>query len=256
MKAYEIAQLIEKEAPQELAYSWDNVGILCGDGKKEVKKALLTLDTNENTVDEAIQNKCDMIISHHPILLGGIKRIDYSSADGRMLRKLIKNDITVFAAHTNMDTAEHGINDALALLLGIKDAEIIEKNGEKTGLGRYGKLIHAATLREFAELVKKKLGTPHVRTAGDLGKTVITAAVASGSCAELIPAAHALGCNVIVTADMKYHNMIAAAESGIAVIDAGHYPTEIIVMDIFEKILRQTNIITVKSKNTDIFTYI
>ncbi len=256
MKAYEIAQLIEKEAPQELAYSWDNVGILCGDGKKEVKKALLTLDTNENTVDEAIQNKCDMIISHHPILLGGIKRIDYSSADGRMLRKLIQNDITVFAAHTNMDTAEHGINDALALLLGIKDAEIIEKNGEKTGLGRYGKLIHAATLREFAELVKKKLGTPHVRTAGDLGKTVITAAVASGSCAELIPAAHALGCNVIVTADMKYHNMIAAAESGIAVIDAGHYPTEIIVMDIFEKILRQTNIITVKSKNTDIFTYI
>ena len=256
MKAYEIAQLIEKEAPQELAYSWDNVGILCGDGKKEVKKALLTLDTNENTVDEAIQNKCDMIISHHPILLGGIKRIDYSSADGRMLRKRIQNDITVFAAHTNMDTAEHGINDALALLLGIKDAEIIEKNGEKTGLGRYGKLIHAATLREFAELVKKKLGTPHVRTAGDLGKTVITAAVASGSCAELIPAAHALGCNVIVTADMKYHNMIAAAESGIAVIDAGHYPTEIIVMDIFEKILRQTNIITVKSKNTDIFTYI
>lgn len=256
MKAYEIAQLIEKEAPQELAYSWDNVGILCGDGKKEVKKALLTLDTNENTVDEAIQNKCDMIISHHPILLGGIKRIDYSSADGRMLRKLIQNDITVFAAHTNMDTAEHGINDALALLLGIKDAEIIEKNGEKTGLGRYGKLIHAATLREFAELVKKKLGTPHVRTAGDLGKTVITAAVASGSCAELIPAAHALGCNVIVTADMKYHNMIEAAESGIAVIDAGHYPTEIIVMDIFEKILRQTNIITVKSKNTDIFTYI
>ena len=129
MKAYEIAQLIEKEAPQELAYSWDNVGILCGDGKKEVKKALLTLDTNENTVDEAIQNKCDMIISHHPILLGGIKRIDYSSADGRMLRKLIQNDITAFAAHTNMDTAEHGINDALALLLGIKDAEIIEKNG-------------------------------------------------------------------------------------------------------------------------------
>ena len=256
MKAYEIAQLIEKEAPQELAYSWDNVGILCGDGKKEVKKALLTLDTNENTVDEAIQNKCDMIISHHPILLGGIKRIDYSSADGRMLRKLIQNDITVFAAHTNMDTAEHGINDALALLLGIKDAEIIEKNGEKTGLGRYGKLIHAATLREFAELVKKKLGTPHVRTAGDLGKTVITAAVASGSCAELIPAAHALGCDVIVTADMKYHNMIEAAESGIAVIDAGHYPTEIIVVDIFEKILRQTNIITVKSKNTDIFTYI
>ncbi len=256
MKAYEIAQLIEKEAPQELAYSWDNVGILCGDGKKEVKKALLTLDTNENTVDEAIQNKCDMIISHHPILLGGIKRIDYSSADSRMLRKLIQNDITVFAAHTNMDTAEHGINDALALLLDIKDAEIIEKNGEKTGLGRYGKLIHAATLREFAEMVKEKLGTPHVRTAGNLGKTVITAAVASGSCAELIPAAHALGCDVIVTADMKYHNMIEAAESGIAVIDAGHYPTEIIVMDIFERILRQTNIITVKSKNTDIFTYI
>ena len=231
MKAYKIAEIIEKYAPQSLAYPWDNVGILCGSGEKEVKKALLTLDTNEYTVNEAVTSGCDMIISHHPIFLNGIKRIDLSSSEGRMIKTLIENGITVFASHTNMDTAERGINSALAELFLLRDVKIIEENGENTGLGRYGRL--------------------------DLPvKEIITVGVASGSCADIIPAALRKGCDVIITADMKYHNTIENVESGIAVIDAGHYPTETIVMDIFENLLKDTGIEMVKSKNKDIFQFI
>lgn len=256
MKAYEIAELIEKTAPEELAYSWDNVGILCGSGEKEVKKVLLTLDTNENTVNEAVREDCDMIVSHHPILLGGIKRIDYSTAAGRTIKNLIKHDITVFAAHTNMDTAEKGINSALAELFELSSVKIIEENGKNTGLGRYGRLKKRMPLREFAEDVKKKLNTPCVRVAGDLERKIEIAALASGSCADIIPSAVLKGCDVIVTADMKYHNTIDSTEMGIAVIDAGHYPTETIVIGIFENILKDTKLELIKSKNKDIFQFV
>lgn len=256
MKAYEIAQIIEKEAPASLAYSWDNVGILCGDGNKEVKKALLTLDVNEFTVNEAVKNKCDMIISHHPVFLGGIKKIDFSASEGRMIKNLITNNITIFAAHTNMDTAKNGINKVLADIFELTDVKIIEENGEETGLGRYGSLKNPISLELFSKTVKEKLNTPCVRVSGDLNKEVKTVAVASGSCSDIIPTALEKGCDVIITADMKYHSAMDSVFSGIAVIDAGHYPTEIIVMDIFEKLLENTDIKIIKSENKDIFSYI
>lgn len=256
MKAYEIAKIIESAAPKSLAYEWDNVGILCGDGEKEIKKILLTLDVNEFTVNEAIENKCDMIISHHPILMDGIKRIDFSTSLGRMLKNLIQNEIVVFAAHTNMDTAENGINKVLADIFELNNIKILEENGENTGLGRYGSLKSTVTLKEFCEITKSKLNTPHIRVSGDLEKKIKTVAVASGSCSDIIPTALRKGCDVIITADMKYHNAMDSAESGIAVIDAGHYPTEIIVMDIFEELIKNTGIEIVKSKNKDVFVFI
>ncbi len=252
MKAKETAEIIEKYAPKSLAFSWDNVGILCGSGEKEVKKVLLTLDVNEYTADEAINNGCDMIISHHPIFFGGIKKIDFETSEGRMIKKLIQNDITVFAAHTNMDVADGGINDALADIFGLSDIKYIEESG----LGRYGKLPYEMSLSALCESVKEKLNTPCVRFCGNNEKAIKTLAAASGSCAEIIPLAKEKGCDAIITADMKYHEMCDSYFSDIAVIDAGHYPTEIIVLDIFEKILKNTGIICIKSENTDVFKFI
>lgn len=258
MKAIEIIELIEKVCPKNLAYDWDNVGLLCGDKEKEVNTVLVTLDTNVNVVKEAIDAGADMIVSHHPILLGGIKRIDYSDPTGQMLRLLIENNIPVFAAHTNMDTAKGGINDALSELFSLTDVKILEQHTQNTeaGLGRYGKLKAPITLSELAELTKKNLKTPCVRVSGDLNTMISTLAVASGSCSEIIPLANALGCDAIITGDMKYHNTIDNTESGICIIDAGHYPTETIVMDIFADILKNTGLKIIKSKNKDIFQFI
>lgn len=155
MKANKIIEIIEKVCPERLAYSWDNVGLLCGDGEKEVKKIFVTLDTNINTVKEAIEKGTDMIVSHHPILLGGIKRIDYTTTTGQMIKILIENNITLFAAHTNMDTAKGGINDRLAQMFSLTDIEILDQHtdDETAGLGRIGKLKNP---------VKFEIGRAHV----------------------------------------------------------------------------------------------
>lgn len=257
MKANEITEIIENFCPKRLAYSWDNVGLLCGDGEKEVKKVFLTLDTNIAAVKEAVNRGADMIISHHPILLNGIKNVNYNTPSGQMLKLLIQNDMPVFAAHTNMDTACGGINDILAEMFSLNNIKILEQHtaDETAGLGRYGKLKNSMTFGEFSKLCGKILNTT-VRAAGDFNTEIKTVAVASGSCSEVIPTAIEKGADVIVTGDLKYHNTIDMTECGICIVDAGHYPTEICVINIFEEILSNTDIKIIKSENKDIFKFV
>ena len=172
-----------------------------------------------------------------------------------MLKLLIENNIPLFAAHTNMDTAKGGINDKLAEMFELTDVKILDQHTDDSsaGLGRYGRLEKTIKLGDFAEHCKKILGTPFLRVSGDFENDINTVAVASGSCSEIIPLAFEKGVDVIITGDMKYHNMIDMTELGICVIDAGHYPTEICVMDIFEDILKDTDIEIIKSENKDIF---
>lgn len=257
MKANEIIEIIENFCPKRLAYPWDNVGLLCGDGEKEVTKVFVTLDTNIATVKEALSKDADMIVSHHPILLGGIKRIDYTASAGQMIKLLIENNIPVFAAHTNMDTAKGGINDKLAQMFNLTGIKILDQHTDdiSAGLGRYGNLKNPIKFIDFANECKKILNTP-IRIAGNFNKMIKTAAVASGSCSEVIPLAKEKGADVIITGDMKYHNMMDMTDLGICVIDAGHYPTEICVMDIFADILKDIDINIIKSENKDIFNFI
>ena len=257
MRAKEIIKIIENFCPENLAYEWDNVGLLCGDGEKEVKNVFVTLDTNLTTVQEAISKNADMIVSHHPILLGGIKRINYSTAEGQMIKLLIENDIPVFAAHTNMDTAKGGINDKLAEMFNLTDVEILEQHtpDPNVGLGRIGKIKNPAAFSEFSKICSKILKTP-VRISGDENKIINTVAVASGSCSEIIPLASEKGADAIITGDLKYHNTMDMTYLDICIIDAGHYPTEICVMDIFEDILKDKNLNLIKSENKDIFKFV
>lgn len=255
MLVKDIVKIIEKKAPVELAYDWDNSGLLCGDADMEVKKIYLTLNTDIYTVNEAAALGADMIVSHHPIMFGGIKKIDYSEASGKIIKSLIQNNIALYASHTPMDTANEGLNDVLAQKLGLINTEIIEKNSYMTGcgLGRVGDIERIQTLSEFAKTVKNALDTPFVRVSGDPGTVIKRAAVGAGACSELIPYAKAMGAQVMVTADMKYHTAIDAVESGICVIDAGHYPTEKFVTEIFGKLLNNCGCELIYSTEKDIF---
>lgn len=255
MKAYEIIDIIERTAPLGLSYSWDNSGLLVGDKDKEVKKVYLTLDVNMYTVDEAVSVGADMIISHHPIMFGGIKKIDYSSPQGYVIKQLILNDITLYASHIPTDTAKGGINDALAEKLNLRDIKIIEPSEEYPGcgLGRVGFTEKTISLDEFAQRVKSVLNTPFVRVIGNGDIKINCVAVGGGACDDLIPKAKKMGADVMLTADMKYHISMDSAESGIAVVDAGHFPTEVFVTDIFEKLLKGTDIEIIKSTERDVF---
>lgn len=250
MKASEIIKLIESYCPVSLAEDWDNVGLLCGYEEKEVNRVMLTLDVTLDCVKRAARENIDMIISHHPILFKGIKRINYNTPQGELLRTLIQNDINLYAAHTNMDIAAGGINDALAGILSLSDTDILD---DETGLGRIGFIDGAPTLKEFAKIVKERLSSECIRVCGDMEKRLYKIAVASGSCSEVVSIAAKKGADVIITGDLKYHECIDFTDMGICLIDAGHYPTEIAVTKIFESILGDTDLEIVIYKGQDIF---
>ncbi len=252
MKLYEITKKIETRFPKELAYEWDNPGLILGDESREINKILLTLDITESVLKEAKENNADLIISHHPLIFSGIKNITSGSRLGKMLLFAAENKISLYCAHTNMDTAEFGINTKLAEMLGFKNAEFIEKNSsfKNAGLGKIGD-IEETTLKEFAENVKKTLNTPFVRISGNKNQIIKRAAVGSGSCSELIPQAINMGADVIVTADLKYHTCLDFESDSFSIIDAGHFPTENIVKEMFSEILKGENLIF--SHQEDIF---
>lgn len=149
VKTKAIFNIMEEWAPTNLAYDWDNVGLQIGSYQHPVKTIMVTLDVTESVVDEAIKNHVDLIIAHHPILFKPVKQIDVNQAKGRIIKKLIKNDITVYASHTNLDIAKGGVNDLLADKLGIQDREnLLDIETEKLcKLVVYVPETHAAEIR-------------------------------------------------------------------------------------------------------------
>ncbi len=257
MKVKDIYNAIDAFAPFSLAYSWDNVGLLVGDMEREVRKILITLDTDATVVQEAIDNGCDLILSHHPVFFSPVKRIDTSSDTGKMIEYLMKNDISLIAAHTNMDVARGGINNELSQLFGLENVRVLEENPSdpECGLGRVGELKKEMSLAELAAFTKEVLGVNGVRVAGDVDMKIKTVAVAGGSCSEVIPLAKAMGAQAVVTGDMKYHETINNVNEGIAIIDAGHYGTEINVLGLFEEAIAGLGIESVRSVNRDVFVF-
>lgn len=252
MKLGKIAEILEKEFPLQSAYDWDNCGLLLGDREREVKTVLLSLDVTEAVAKEAINEKADLILSHHPILFDGAKKITSDTPEGKTVLALLENKICVYSAHTNCDLGKNGINARLATLFDLSSVKFLEEDG----LGRIGKLKKPMSFADFARFTKNILNTPFVRVCGNRTAQVSRIAVASGACAESIPTAAKKGADVIVTADMKYHDMLNYSGLGISIIDAGHYPTEIIVLDIFGELLSHTDLKLIKSKNPDIFEFV
>lgn len=121
----DIFKIIEKFAPKYLAYDWDNVGLQIGSFNRPVKKIMVTLDVLESVVDEAIEHKIDLIIAHHPLLFKPLSQVNLDSPKGRTIRKLIQHNITVYAAHTNLDAADGGVNDMLCDALNIYSQEVL-----------------------------------------------------------------------------------------------------------------------------------
>lgn len=257
MRVKDILKKIEDFAPPALAYSWDNVGLLVGDAERDVKRILITLDPDVQIIEEAVNKECDLIVSHHPMFFKGIKHIRSEEPVGKSIELMIKNDISLIAAHTNMDCAERGVNAGLAELMELNDVVVLEENPEfkECGLGRVGNLKKSMTLRELAEYTKDKLKIKGIRAAGNENRVIRRIAVAGGSCSEVIPLAISKGAEAIITGDMKYHETINAVNDGICVLDAGHYGTEHHVIDIFDKLLRPLGIEMLHSENPDVFMF-
>lgn len=241
MKCKEIIKKIEEKYPVSFAEEWDNPGLLVGDPEKEVKKVFLALDVTDESLEEAVKTGADMIITHHPLIFSGIKKVTADNFIGRRIIGLIENGISYYAMHTNFDVL--GMADLSADYLELTDREILEvtydREERREGLGRVGNLANSQTLKDFGRFVKEKFRLPFVKIYGDPEKIVKRAAICTGSGKSLMPSVLKSGADVYVTADMDYHSSIDAVAQGVCVIDAGHYGTEYIFMDYMEKELKQ-----------------
>ena len=158
MKLNNLIKAIEKKYPLNLAYNWDNVGLIVGDFDSEVKKILVSLEANESVVEEAINNNIDLIITHHPFIFKKINKINTRDLKGRLIHKLIKNDIALYSMHTNFDIAFDGLNDYFMEVMGFEDTKILDITDTETlyKLVVYVPKTHEEEVRE--SLGKSKAG--------------------------------------------------------------------------------------------------
>ena len=231
MLVKDVVNIIEQLAPPSLAEGWDNVGLLVGDGDAVCKKILFALDATDEVIAEAAAAGADMIVTHHPIIFKGVNALNTSTALGRRLLKLVKNDIAVYCAHTSLDIAQGGTNDILAQLIGLKDVQGLMQT-ENGMLGRVGDLEEKTTLKALTNKLIKALGMPAANVTGSPETEVIRVGLCTGSGADrdfMLAAKNAL-CDVYITGDVKYHEAQFAQDIGLCLIDATHYYTESIAM--------------------------
>ncbi|MBQ9764484.1 MAG: Nif3-like dinuclear metal center hexameric protein [Phascolarctobacterium sp.] len=222
----DLVELLEELMPSNLAEDWDNVGLMLGRKGKTVKKILLALDLTKEVVEQAIAQKADLIVTHHPAIFKKLKRVVDNDWQQDLLLTLAEHGIAVYSAHTNLDCVSTGVNDVLAKLLKLEDADVLD---EGNGLGRIG-TVEEMSLTDYAQLVKTALKADYV-VVGDAGKTVRKVAVCGGAGSDLIDLALAKSADTLVTGDVKYHSAQQAVFSGLNIIDAGHQPTELPVLD-------------------------
>ncbi len=320
-------------APPELAEEWDNVGLLVGDGGRSVARVMTCLTLTGDVAREAIDRRADMVVTHHPVLFRGVKRLTSDDSQGAMLLDVIAARVSVYSPHTAYDSAAQGINSQLAELLGLADVAPLQpvsptpqykivcfvpqeslesvqhalwaagagRIGEysqcsfstlgvgtfcgsaatrpavgqagrferveerrlevdcpagrlmvalknlrlahpyeepaydvyrleaaegSAGTGRMGRLPAALPLAQFAELVKLKLRIPRVQIVGEAGRLVERVGIACGAGGELLGAARAEVCDVLLTGEARFHACLEARAAKLGLVLAGHYATE------------------------------
>ena len=252
-KVNDIFNALDAAAPCRLAEEYDNPGFLVGRKNAEVSKVSVALDITEKVVDEAIKTGAELIVSHHPVIFRSRKCVTDEDVCGSVLLALIENKIAAICMHTNLDSAAGGVNDVLAEKLGLEDISVLCPGEEEgAGLGRFGELPEEKTLESFLPDVCSALNAAGVRY-HNAGNAVKKVAVGGGSCGSFIPLAASLGCDTIVTADIKHNEFLEAEALGINAIDAGHFATEdIICPHICEIISAKYPELDVKTAKADI----
>lgn len=234
----EIAAWFDREWPEDLAESWDNVGLLAGRADKEVHIVYVALDATEKVIEAAVRAGADMLVTHHPLIFGGVKHVSDQDALGRRLLTLIGADISCYSGHTSFDIAKGGMADLAAERLGLFDKEKalfpLQVTGEQgdvsVGIGKVGDLGEALTVEELSGIVKERFGIPAV-TVYSAGNRIKRAAISPGSGKSMGKEAIRSGADVLITGDMGHHEGLDLVAEGVSLIDAGHYGLEHIFIE-------------------------
>lgn len=226
----EVYDILDKFCPFNAAMDFDNIGLLIGNFRDAVKNILVALDVTDDVIAEAKSIGANLIVSHHPIIFNPLKNI-YSDD---IPYKLIKNDINVICAHTNLDVARGGVNDSLAeslTLLNPKPLSYYQVSNSSFPLGVVGDLECFLSSIEFANFVKRALHCNGLKFTNISNEKYISkVAICSGSGGNLIKDAAKMRADAFLTGEIKHHELLFAIKNNITVVDVGHFQSENIIV--------------------------
>ena len=235
MKVRDITEIIEQFAPLSIQEGWDNSGLCIGAPEDEVHGVLLGFDCTPELIDEAVEKGCDLVVTHHPLIFKGLKRISGGDPVSDAVIKAIRSGVAVYAAHTTADKVIAGVSGAMARRLGLKDIAVMEDEGG-FGLGAVGTLPHPMTGEEAIAYVKEKFGLGTVRTSKPVVR-VEKVAMCGGAGSSEIDAARATGAQLYISGDISYHHFFSP--EGFMVMDIGHFESEVDIVEILFKVIRE-----------------
>lgn len=265
MQAQTLIDAIEALAPVNLAWERDVVGLQLGRADQSIDRVMTTLDVRPEVVQEAIDKDVDFIFSHHPLMFHPARTLDLSRPQNQMYADLLRHNIVVYSAHTNLDAAVGGMNDWLAEALQIQNPRPLIPNADgKSGLGRIGQLEQPKTVRTYAQALKDLFNVAAVRVIGpDLERSIQTVAVIGGDGGDHYRQAQQAGADVLVTADLYYHIGHDVIADDFTVIDPDHHMEAIVKAKMVEQIQIwqqaygwELNAIFPSAMNTDPYQYI
>lgn len=220
MKLEDFVNVMEGIAPRSLALDYDNPGLIVGTERQDIRRVLVALDCTCAAVDEAVRQGCDLVLTHHPLLFKAVKQILPDSPRTAPVYRLIRNGIGMFAAHTNLDSAEGGVNTVLCGLLGIVNEVAVPPEN----ICRLGELEREMSFSDFARIAERVLDTK-LRAAGH-ERMVKRVMVCGGSGGSEYPLAAEYGADVLVTGECKHSEALEAVQAGVNLLVCGHYETE------------------------------
>ena len=237
MKVKDIIKVIEEFAPLSVQEGWDNSGLCVGSPEDEVTSVLLALDCTPDLVDEAVACGADMIVTHHPLIFSGLKKISPDDMVGEAVIKAVRAGISIYAAHTNADKVLAGVSGAMAARLGLENVTILDQDGEDTGLGVVGDLPEPLSAEQALALVKERFSLEMLKSSKPVEGMVSRVAMCGGSGGSLIAAARKSGAQLYISGDISYHNFFTP--DGFMIMDIGHYESEIDIVDILFSLIKK-----------------
>lgn len=235
MKVRELASVIESFAPLSIQEEWDNSGLCIGSPEQDVHGVMLGFDCTPELIDEAVARGCDMVVTHHPLIFNGIRKIQPEDPVGLAVMKAVSAGVAVYAAHTTADKVLDGVSGAMARRLALQDIHVLDEEEGGIGLGAVGVLPKPMASDMFIEYVKEKFALKVARASHSLDIPVEKVAMCGGSGSSLIGKAMETGAQAYICGDVSYHHFFTPKD--FMVIDIGHFEGEVEIVNILYSLI-------------------
>ncbi len=231
VKILEIVAAVEEFAPLVWQEEYDNAGLIVGEAEAEITAALVCVDVTEQVIDEAVRLGAGLVLAHHPVIFRPLKALTGRTNVEKIVMKAVRQNVAIYAAHTNLDRARHGMSRVLAERLGLENIEVLDPESEGTGFGAVGELPTEMRAVDFLRAVKQRLGIGCVRHSAPPREVVRRVALITGAGGDGLEKAIDAQADVFLTADLRF-DRFHAATGRILLADIGHFESEFCAIDL------------------------